>query len=386
MSPPLQKDPDPRGTARAQGNGQRKIRYALVGAGNIAQVAVLPGIRNAGENSELVAIVSGDADKRRVLAEQHGVEHTGSYEELEQVLERGRVDAVYIATPNHLHREHTERAARAKVHVLCEKPMAPTIADCEAMRDVCRAEGVQLMLAYRLHFDEATIAALEIVQSGQIGRPKLFTSLLTQQVRPGDIRTRHQPGAGGLFDLGVYPINAARHLFQAEPVRVLCSITRGDDRFAGVDASAAATLIFSEERIAQFSVSLDSFARSSYRVLGESGELAVDPGYAYDEGLRHILWANGRRIEQTFPKRDQFGAQIAAFSAALLEHREVEPSAEEGLRDVRVVQALLEAAARGRAVDLPPLPPGLQPSRRQIRAKPGVSTPQTFKAPAPIRS
>jgi predicted dehydrogenase len=264
--------------------------------------------------------------------------------------------------------------------------MAPTIADCEAMRDVCRAEGVQLMLAYRLHFDEATIAALEIVQSGQIGRPKLFTSLLTQQVRPDDIRTRNQPGAGGLFDLGVYPINAARHLFQAEPLRVLCSITRGDDRFAGVDASAAATLIFSEERIAQFSVSLDSFARSSYRVLGESGELAVDPGYAYDEGLRHVLMADGRRIEQTFPKRDQFGAQIAAFSAALLEHREAQPSAEEGLRDVRVVQALLQAAATGRAVDLAPLPPGPEPSRRQVRAKPGVSAPQAFKAPAPTQS
>jgi predicted dehydrogenase len=362
---------------------KRKVRYALVGAGNIAQVAVLPAFQHATENSELVALVSGDADKRRTLGERNGIELTGSYDELEDVIRRGRVDAVYIATPNTLHREHTERAARAGVHVLCEKPMAPTVEDCKAMIDACQAAKVRLMIAYRLHFEEASLRAIEIAQGGQIGKIRLFTGLLTLQVRPGDTRTQAKLAGGALFDLGVYPINAARHLFRAEPTRVYCTITRGDERFEGVDASAAATLVFEGERVAQFTVSLEASSISSYRVIGEKGDLVVDPGFAYADGLRHLLTINGRTDERRFQKRDQFAAQIVAFSRALLESQEIEPSGEEGLADVRIVRALLESAARGQYVELPPFSRSVQPSMRQEIFLPPVNKPETFKAPSP---
>jgi predicted dehydrogenase len=344
---------------------KRRVRYALVGAGEIARVAVLPAFEHASENSELVAVVSGDADKRRELGERFGAELTGSYEELESVIQRARVDAVYVATPNHLHREHTERAARAGAHVLCEKPMAPTVEDCEAMLRACQAANVRLMIAYRLHFEEASLRAIEIAQGGQIGKARLFTAWLTQQVKAGDIRARAEPGAGALFDLGVYPINAVRHLFRAEPTRVYCSTTRGDARFQGVDASAAGTLLFDDERMAQFSVSLEASSISAYRVIGERGDLVVDPGFAYDEGLRHLLTINGRSDERRFPKRDQFAAEIVAFSRAILENQEIEPSGEEGIADVRIVQALLESARLGKPIDLPPFTRKLQPSLRQ---------------------
>jgi predicted dehydrogenase len=344
---------------------KRRVRYALLGAGEIARVAVLPAFEHASENSELCAIVSGDADKRRELAERFGAELTGSYEELESVIERAHVDAVYVATPNDLHREHTERAARAGAHVLCEKPMAPTVEDCQAMLRACQAANVRLMIAYRLHFEEASLRAIEIAQGGQIGKARLFTAWLTQQVKAGDIRARATPGSGALFDLGVYPINAARHLFRAEPTRVFCSITRGDSRFEGTDASAAGTLIFEGERMAQFSVSLEASSISAYRVIGERGDLVVDPGFAYDEGLRHLLTINGRTDERRFPKRDQFAAEIVAFSRAILENQEIEPSGEEGIADVRIVRALLESAQTGKAVDLPPYQRSLRPSMRQ---------------------
>jgi predicted dehydrogenase len=364
---------------------KRKVRYALVGAGNIAQVAVLPAFAHASENSELVAIVSGDADKRRTLAERHAIDLTGSYDELEAVLARGHVDAVYIATPNTLHREHTERAAKAGVHVLCEKPMAPTVEDCLAMIETCQAAKVRLMIAYRLHFEEASLRAIEIAQGGQIGQAKLFTGLLTQQVRPGDIRTKRELAGGALYDLGVYPINAARHLFRAEPTRVYCTITRGDERFSGVDASAAGTLIFDDERRAQFVVSFEASSISSYRVIGEKGDLVVDPGFAYAEGLRHVLTIGGRSDERRFPKRDQFAAQIVAFSRAVLENQELEPSGEEGLADVRIVQALLQSAELGKSVELPPFRRALQPSLRQEIYLPPVDEPRTYKAPSPTQ-
>src|SRR6185369_3436224 len=111
----------------------RPVRYAVVGLGNIAQVAVLPAFEHAKKNSELVALVSSNPRKLDKLGQKYGVSATGSYAELEELIESAGVDAVYLALPNSLHREFTERAARAGAHVLCEKPMAMTEEDCAAM-------------------------------------------------------------------------------------------------------------------------------------------------------------------------------------------------------------------------------------------------------------
>jgi glucose-fructose oxidoreductase len=131
--------------------GARKIRYAVVGLGYISQVAILPAFVHARENSELAALVSGDPGKRKALAKRYRVPRTYTYEEYADCLASG-IGAVYIALPNSLHREYTENAARAGIHVLCEKPMAVTEADCQSMIDAATKGNIKLMIAYRLHF------------------------------------------------------------------------------------------------------------------------------------------------------------------------------------------------------------------------------------------
>jgi predicted dehydrogenase len=178
----------------ATSDEKTKIRYAVVGVGNIAQVAVLPAFEHAKENSELCALVSGDPEKLEELGARYGVSATGSYDEMEDILAEARADAVYIALPNTLHREFTERAARAGVNVLCEKPMAMTEEDCEAMIRVTEERRVKLMIAYRLHFEEANLLAMEIARSGQLGEPHYMSSVFSHNVRPG----RHShPGRRG---------------------------------------------------------------------------------------------------------------------------------------------------------------------------------------------
>src|SRR6185436_15276776 len=177
------------------------------------QIAMLPAFDHARESCQLAAIISSDPTKRQELSAKYSVEHVGDYDQYEAVLQASRADAVYIALPNNLHREYTERAARVGVHVLCEKPMAVTVPECQAMIDACRQNDVRLMIAYRLHFEEANLRAIDLIRKGQLGDPRLFNSYLTQQVRPGDIRTRDDAGGGALLDLGVYPVNAARYLF-----------------------------------------------------------------------------------------------------------------------------------------------------------------------------
>src|SRR5207302_10698411 len=141
------------GTNRDSG----RVRYAVVGLGHIAQIAVLPSFRHAIENSELRALISSDPTKLRKLARKYGVSRTCTYEQYDEFLQSGEVDAVYIALPNHLHCEYAVRAAEAGVHVLCEKPMAVTEEECQKMITAAASSDVRLMIAYRLHFEAANL-------------------------------------------------------------------------------------------------------------------------------------------------------------------------------------------------------------------------------------
>src|SRR5688500_1404841 len=145
---------------------RKQVRYAVVGLGHIAQVAVLPAFGNARRNSRLAALVSGDPVKRDALSRKYEVAKTCGYEQYDELLRSGEIDAVYIALPNSLHCDYAVRAAQAGVHVLCEKPMAVAAEECERMARAARERGVRLMVAYRLHFERANLEAAEIARSG----------------------------------------------------------------------------------------------------------------------------------------------------------------------------------------------------------------------------
>ena len=182
-------------------SSRKKIRYAVVGLGHIAQVAVLPAFNNA-PNSELFALVSEDPQKLKQLGKKYDIEHVYSYQGYGRVL--SNVDAVYIALPNHLHREYAVRAAAAGVHVLCEKPMAPNSKDCVAMIRAAQQNNVKLMIAYRLHFEAGNLAAIQLGQSGRLGDLRLFTSEFSQQVADNNARVTESISRGGgpLYDMG----------------------------------------------------------------------------------------------------------------------------------------------------------------------------------------
>jgi len=192
----------------------------VVGLGYISQVAVLPAFANAKENSQLTAIVSGDPEKLRRLSRKYNVRRTYSYEQYTDCLESGEIDAVYIALPNHMHAAYTRSAAQLGIHVLCEKPMAMDETECEGMIAAAQSGGAKLMIAYRLHFERGNLQAVQAVNSGKIGEPRIFNSIFSQQVKAGNSRLVRDVGGGALYDMGAYCINAARYLFRAEPLEV----------------------------------------------------------------------------------------------------------------------------------------------------------------------
>jgi len=364
----------------------KKVRFGVIGLGNISQVAVLPAFAHASERCELAALVSHDEKKLTELRKEYEVEHVGSYDDLERVFHEAKVDAAYIALPNTQHREYTERCARAGVHVLCEKPMAMSSEDCEAMIEVCREHDVKLMIAYRLHFESANLEAIEIARSGRLGELRYFTSAFAQQVREGDIRTRAQVGGGALFDMGVYCVNAARYLLEDEPEEVFALQTAGhDQRFEGVDETTTAVLRFRGDRFAQFTASQGSASVDEYRLVGTEGDLRVEPAYTYYGELAHHLTIGGETKTEKFPKSDQFAPELLHFAQCILDDAEPEPSGEEGLADVRVLEAIAESARTGAPVKLAPFTRTRRPGPELEMRKPAVENPKVVNAPSPTK-
>lgn len=362
----------------------KKVRYAVVGLGHIAQVAVLPAFANAAKNSELVALVSDDAEKLKKLGRKYNVSRLYSYAEYDECLQSGEVDAVYIALPNHLHREYTVRAAQQKIQVLCEKPMATNARECRQMIDSCERANVKLMIAYRLHFEETNLRASEIIRSGKIGEPRIFNSTFTQQVVKGDIRLREETGGGALEDIGIYCLNAARYLFRAEPTEVFATFASRDlERFAEIPEMASVIMRFPEERLATFTVSLGAESVRAYRVVGTKGDLAVDPAYDYTSELKHRLTVGGKTKEQTFAQRDQFAGELIYFSDCVLKDRKPEPSGEEGLIDVQIIEAMHKSAKTGRFVKVADLPRKRRPTLEQEIARPPVEKPELVNTESP---
>ncbi|HVU02766.1 MAG TPA: Gfo/Idh/MocA family oxidoreductase [Polyangiaceae bacterium] len=364
----------------------RRVRYAVVGLGNIAQVAVLPAFAHARKNSELAALISSDSEKLAVLAKRYRVAVTGSYDDLERIIAEHAIDAVYVAVPNSLHREFTERAARAGAHVLCEKPMAMNEADCDAMIRAAAENDVKLMIAYRLHFERANVRAVERIAEGRIGEPRIFSSVFSHQVKPGNIRTKREAGGGALFDLGIYCLNAARYLFRDEPTDVYAEQVFGtDERSEQVDEATTAVLRFPGNRIAQFTASQGASDVSEFRVVGTKGNVELDPAFDYVEELEETLTVGDRKKRRTESKGDQFAPEILHFSKCILEDLEPEPSGWQGLADVRILNALVASAESGRRVEVTPIAMPDRPRKGITNKKPPVGRVRTVNAPSPSR-
>ena len=381
--PEAKEVPEESSDKKLENTGSRKIRYAVVGLGYISQVAVLPAFAHAQENSELVALVSGDPAKLKALAKKYKVRKTYSYEGYADCLADG-VDAVYIALPNSMHRAYAEGAARAGVHVLCEKPMAVTEQECEAMIEAAERAKVKLMVAYRLHFERGNLSAMKAVREGKIGVPRIFNSVFSQQVTPGNTRLQSEMGGGPIYDVGVYCINAARYLFGSEPYEAFAfSATRKDERFNEVDEMTSAVLRFPDEALASFTCSFGAADRSEYEIVGTKGNLKMDPAYEMVADLKSELTIDGKTQKATFKKRDQFGPELAYFSKCILDDTEPEPNGLEGLADVRVISALLESVNKRKPVEIKPIERKERPTIDQEIHKPAVEKPDLMHAQSP---
>ena len=358
------------------------VRYAVVGGGWISQAALMPGAAQTG-NSRLTGLVTGDPAKGEALRARYGLQHVWPYDRYEEMLSCGDVDAVYLALPNHMHHDFAVRTLAAGLHLLLEKPMATSEAECRAIESAAAAAGARLMVAYRLHFEPATLEALRIVRAGEIGDPRLFTATFGQHVAPTNHRAQNGFWAGPVPDMAPYPINAARMLFGTEPTELWAVGAMSPDMEFEFDDTVSVTMRFPGQRLAQFTVSYGTNSVGAYRMTGTGGDVFVAPGFTFGAPIR-VRTTRGKETDDTeFPATDQFGGELRYFSDCVIAGRDPEPDGEEGRLDVRVLAAIERALAEGRPQTLEPVERSKRPDPAQAIALPPIETPGLVNAAAP---
>jgi predicted dehydrogenase len=336
----------------------RKLGYAILGLGYYATQIIMPRFVEC-EHSRLVALVSGTPDKLKRFGDQYGVPEASrySYETFDRIIDNPAVDIVYVITPNSLHRTFVERAAKAGKHVMCEKPMATSVADGEAMIAACKAAGRKLMIGYRSRFQAHNIEAIALARGGAFGPVR--TVVADHGFTIGDPKQwrlkRALSGGGSLMDIGIYSLNAARYLTGEEPIAVnaIESTDRADIRFKEVEDIINFQLLFPSGATANC-VSAYSANVNRYRVSGPKGWVEIEPATSYGgQAMRAQLnGQTGPREPAPTKAKSQFAGQLDHLSECILTGRDPLVGGEEGVKDLKVIEAIYRAAREGRTVRL----------------------------------
>lgn len=338
------------------GSAQEKpIRYAIIGLGRISMQHFMPAVK-ASSKCKVTALVSGDRAKAEKVAAEYGIPSTSiyDYKGMDAIAGNSEVDAVYVALPNSMHAEYTIRSAKAGKHVLCEKPMATTVGDSQAMIDACRKGGKKLMIAYRCQLEPTNLEAIKMIREGRIGKIQSISSANGFNIRPGEWRcSRALAGGGPLMDVGVYSLNACRYLTGEEPaiLEATSSVIDQDGRFKDVEENLSWVMRFPSGILASCTTTYGANMPGTVSVYGSKGWLRLEPAFSY-QGIRLTAQVAGDRqpIEIKLDEKDplQFQREAEHFAECIQQNKENKGSAEDGLRDMKLMAEIYRSCDRKR--------------------------------------
>jgi predicted dehydrogenase len=351
----------------------KKLGWAIVGLGKFATEQIMPSFGEC-QNSRLVALVSGDRAKAERLARQYGLnpQNIYNYDNYDTIRDNLEVDVIYIILPNGMHADYTIRGAKALKHIMCEKPMANSVEECQAMIDACRGANRKLMIAYRAQYEPYNLAAIEIARgkNKELGQLKVLVSDHGRVLNPSEPQDRWRmnkklAGGGSLPDIGIYSLNAARYITGEEPIEISAMMysTPNDPRFIEVEENVNFTLRFPSGVLANCTSSYGYSETKRFQVFGSQGTLELNPATDYEE---HRLFVEKKKVreERQIEAKNQFAQEMDHLSKCIIQNRQPKTPGEEGLQDVRLIQTIYEAARTGRKIQLP----SMQPPRNETIA------------------
>ena len=339
-----------------------RIGFAIVGLGRLSIDQILPAF-GASKLCKPVALVSGDPAKAQKIAAQYGIKSSSlySYADYDRLAGNPEVKVIYIVLPNSMHLEFTQRGAKAGKHILCEKPMAVSSAECEKMISACRAANVKLMIAYRQQYEPMNREIVKMRKEGKLGALRSFLATNSQnQGDPSQWRLKRALAGGGcLPDVGLYCLNAARFWSGEEPTEVFGQIfqPKDDPRFPEVEAGCNFTLRFPSGLLASCNTSYAAHNSQWARLEGADSWAELGPAFAY-KGLKlrsdKLMDGHNTLLEPTIGAKDQFALEMDHMAQCVLKNQQPHTPGEEGLQDQRLMEAIYESAHTGRAIKVKP--------------------------------
>lgn len=333
------------------------LRFAVVGLGWFGRDVALPAIV-ASDYCEATTVVSGSPEKAAQVADERDLDTALTYEEYADGVGERAYDAVYVVTPNALHLPHVETAAALGKHVICEKPLEATAERARRVVEVCDDAGVQLMAAYRMQTARSVRWVRERVREGVIGDPVLFTGEFSFNMLGGggdSDQWRLDPdlaGGGALMDIGVYPLNTARFVLDADPEAVHATVIENPPAFDGVDEHVAFTLEFPDDVTATCTASYGASGANYMTIVGTEGRITVEPVFDVDADRRITIERDQGETTVDVAEPSEMVEEFDYFATGVLGDGDIEPDGEHGHFDLRVTEAIYESSDEGRRVDL----------------------------------
>ncbi len=330
---------------------KRRWEWPCSGLGHYASERLAPGLQLT-QHCKLVGLISGTPSKIPLWQQQYSIKQANvySYDTLPKLKDNPEIDVVYVVTPANSHAHYAIAAANAGKHVWCEKPMAVTVSECQSMIDACRQNGVKLSIGYRMQHEPNTQTLVQYAKTKPYGNIQKLDAKAGYQGNGGTgWRFVKAMGGGALYDMGVYSINALRYAAGQEPVRVVraAQIVERPDLYTEVDETTEFELEFPSGVIGRGWTSVGENG-NTLEVTCERGSYSLSPMQAY-EGVQGAT-SDGVLLNQTV--QHQQAKQMDDDALAILEGRDVLVPGEEGLRDIRLVQAIIESAATGKPVTI----------------------------------
>ncbi|MFN6476241.1 Gfo/Idh/MocA family oxidoreductase [Nostoc sp. DedQUE07] len=344
---------------------ERRLGFAIVGLGRLTLEEIMPAFAEC-KLAKPTALVSGDAAKANLVAQQYGIkpQNVYNYQNYDNLRNNPDVDVIYIVLPNSMHREYTVRGAKAGKHILCEKPMATTVEDAQQMIDACKQADRKLMIAYRCQYEPHHRAMIAMIRSKELGTVKVIQADNGQN-QGGDLNQwrlkRALAGGGSLPDVGIYCLNATRYLTGEEPIAISAQIfsTPGDPRFKEVEENVTFQLRFPSGILGICSTSYGFHEGRRFRVFGSDAWGQLDPAFSYN-GLRMMTSRKSPTnsmaeniSEVRIGEKNQFALEIDHMADCVIQNKQPHTPGEEGLQDQKLIALIYEAARTGKTITLP---------------------------------
>lgn len=336
-------------------NNPSKLRWGILGAARVNE-RLLPAIVEAA-NAELVAIASRRSGAAAQTLAQYAPQQSGvtTYDRLEALLDDERVQAVYLPLANHEHGEWTLRSIERGKHVLCEKPMALTVADIDAIASAARKHRVKVMEGFMYRFHPQHAKVQELIRSGLIGEVRSVRASFSFMMRPARmyrLAESVERGGGAMWDIGCYAIHAARFPFFDESPRAVSAIAKYVE--SGADITTCGVLDFGSGKHAYFDFSFERARRSEYEITGTQGGIKCHTVWQLPGDVPILSWwtEDGRQCEQRLPPANHFRLEIEHFSECVLTGSEPLLSLDDAKMNCRAIVGALQSAAQGRLIEL----------------------------------